>query len=262
MNRGIYPILSGALAQEQRLQVVANNLANVNTAGFKRDEPLFRSVMARANTVFPLTAQRDALVQPVFNTGRQGVDRVFASPQSLDTIFESGRLRATGNPMDLALQGPGFFEVKSPQGLRYTRNGILHLDAKRRLVDETGFPVMGTLAGKKRPVELKIPEGTMSIAPSGSIHVNGEEFGSIRVVEFGDRDKPLKAGDGLYTGSNPKPAKDTQLLQGHIEESAVNTITEMVKIIQVMRSYETASKLIQTLDQTTQTAVQDLGRVA
>lgn len=261
MNRGIYPILSGAIAQEHRLQVVANNLANVNTTGFKRDEPLFRSIMTRTASMPPLSAQTDAVVQPVFNVGRRASERIFVGPQSLDTIFEAGRLRATGNPFDLAIQGPGFFEVKTAQGLRYTRNGIFHLDAKRRLVNETGFPVMGTTGGKKRPVELKIPEGNMTISPNGAIQVNGDEFGSVRVVEFGDKDKPLKAGDGFYTGRNPQSAKDTQLLQGHIEESAVNTITEMVKMIQVMRAYETASKLIQTLDRVAETGIQDVGRV-
>ena len=142
MNRGIYPILSGALAQEQRLQVTANNLANVNTAGFKRDEPLFRSVMTRVAPLFPLSAQNDTVVQPVFNAGRRASERIFVAPQGLDTIFETGRLRSTGNPFDLAIQGPGFFEVKTSQGLRYTRNGIFHLDAKRRLVSETGAPVL------------------------------------------------------------------------------------------------------------------------
>lgn len=262
MNRGIYPILSGALAQEQRLQVTANNLANVNTAGFKRDEPLFRSVMTRVAPLFPLSAQNDAVVQPVFNAGRRASERIFVAPQGLDTIFETGRIRSTGNPFDLAIQGPGFFEVKTPQGLRYTRNGIFHLDAKRRLVSETGAPVMGTSGGKKRPTELKMPEGDVSISPNGTIQINGDEFGSIRVVEFGDKNKPVKAGDGLYTGQNPKPAKEAMLLQGHIEESAVNTITEMVKMIQVMRAYETASKLIQTLDRTAETGIQDIGRVA
>jgi flagellar basal-body rod protein FlgG len=262
MNRGIYPILSGALVQEQRLHVTANNLANVNTTGFKRDEPLFRSVMSRVAPSFPLSAQTDAVVQPVFNTGRRASERIFAAPQSLDTIFETGRLRATGNPYDMAIQGPGFFEVKTPQGTRYTRNGVFHLDAKRRLVNESNLPVMGTVGGKKKPVELKVPEGNLTISPNGAMHVNGDEFGTVRVVEFGDRDKPVKAGDGFYTGRNPKPAKDTQLLQGHIEESAVNTITEMVKMIQVMRAYETASKMIQTLDRTAETAIQDLGRVA
>ncbi len=261
MNRGIYPILTGAIAQEHRLHVTANNLANVNTTGFKRDEPLFRSVMNQTAPMLPLSAQADAVVQPVFNTGKRAVERIFVRPQSLDTIFEPGRLRATGNPFDLAIQGPGFFEVKTPQGLRYTRNGVFHVDQKRRLVNETGIPVMGTTGGKKKPVELKMPEGNVTIAPNGAIHVNGEEFGFVRVVEFSDRNKPLKAGDGLYTGQDPKPAKDTTLLQGHIEESAVNTITEMVKMIQVMRAYETASKLIQTLDRTAETGIQDIGRV-
>jgi flagellar basal-body rod protein FlgG len=261
MNRGIYPIMSGALAQEQRLQVITNNLANVNTTGFKRDEPLFRSVLEAARAAAPLPGHSDSVTQPVLFGGRRAADRIFVAPQGLETIFETGRLRATGNQFDIAIQGPGFFEVKTPQGVRYTRNGVFHLDNKRRLVNESGFPVMG-FNDKKRPAELKFPEGVVAIAPNGKVSVNGEESGAIKVVEFGDQNRPAKAGDGLYMGVNPRPAKEATLLQGHIEESAVNTIPEMVKMIQVMRSYETASKMIQTLDRMAETMIQDVGRVA
>ena len=260
MNRGIYPIMSGALAQEQRLQVISNNLANVNTTGFKRDEPLFRSVLETARATAPLPGQSEFVTEPVLFGGRRGADRVFVAPQGLETIFETGRLRSTGNQFDLAIQGPGFFEIKTPLGIRYTRNGVFHLDNKRRLVNESGFPVMG-FNDKKRTSELKLPEGAVTISPNAKVSVNGEEAGAIKVVEFSDRSRPTKAGDGLYMGVNPRPAKEATLVQGHIEESAVNTITEMVKMIQVMRAYETASKMVQTLDRMTETMIQDVGRV-
>ena len=240
MNRGIYPILSGALAQERQIQVFANNVANVNTAGFKEDEALFRSVLSRSmGTGVP--------------TGPS--ERVFASVQGLKTVFDTGRLRRTGNPFDLAIRGSGFFEVKTPEGPRYTRNGIFHLDGKRRLVTDMGYPVMGTRG------EIKVKDGTVQISPAGAISVNNEEVAKIKILDFADSERPQKMQDGLFAGGKAKPAKDAVVETGFVEESNVNALTEMVKLIQGMRMYESAQKVIQAFDQMTQRAVEDVGRV-
>lgn len=240
MNRGIYPILSGALAQERQIQVFSNNVANVNTAGFKEDEALFRSLLSRSGgTVVPIGPP----------------ERVFAAVQGLKTSFDNGRLRRTGNPFDLAIRGSGFFEVKTPDGLRYTRNGIFHLDGTRRLVNDLGYPVMGARG------EIKVKEGTLQISPSGSISIDNEEVAKIKIVDFPDGQRPLKAQDGLFMGEKPKPTKDAVIETGFVEESNVNALTEMVKLIQGMRMYESAQKVIQAFDQMTQRAVEDVGRV-
>ena len=144
MNRAIYPILSGAMAQERQMQVFANNMANVNTAGFKQDDQAFTSVMARAQV------SGSALVHPVGFGQQIGVrpagsaERVFVAPYATHTSFETGRIRITGNPLDTAIQGSGFFEVKTPQGVRYTRNGMFSLDSQRRLFTNLGYPEKGT----------------------------------------------------------------------------------------------------------------------
>lgn len=249
MNRGIYPILSGALAQERQVQVFANNIANVNTAGFKQDAPLFRSILARSGAIPPLPGASD--VRPA-----GAVERVFVTAQGLQTGFEPGRLRITGNPFDLAIQGNGFFEIKTSQGIRYTRNGIFHLDGKRRLVTELGYPVMGQKG------ELRLPPGDVRISPRGTIEVNGQQVGTIKVVEFPENGTLQKVDEGLFAGRNPKPVKDVMIQPGHLEESNVNAVGEMVKMIQSMRMYESAQKLIQTFDRMTEMAVQDVGRVA
>ena len=170
------------------------------------------------------------------------------------TGLEPGRLRMTGNPYDLAIQGSGFFEISTPQGVRYTRNGIFHLDGQRRLVTELGHPVMGMRG------ELQVRDGSVQISPQGKIYVNNEEVGIIKVMDFPGQ-QLQKLQDGLFVGMNPRPAKDTTIQSGHIEESNVNAIAEMVKMMQGMRMYEAAQKLIQTFDRMTERAVEDVGRV-
>ncbi|WP_447977056.1 flagellar basal-body rod protein FlgF [Candidatus Nitrospira bockiana] len=239
MNRGIYPILSGALAQERQIQVFSNNVANVNTAGFKEDESLFRSVFTRS------LAGRSA-------SGPQ--ERVFVNAHGVKTVFDAGRLRRTGNPFDLAIRGSGFFEIHTKQGTRYTRNGLFHLDGRRRLVTEGGDPVMG-LRG-----EITVKAGDVHVGPGGTVTVNGEEVARIKIVDFPDA-KAAKVGDGLFIGMNPKAAKDAVVEPGYLEESNVNALAEMVKLIQGMRLYESAQKLIQTFDRMTERVVEDVGRV-
>lgn len=238
MNRGIYPILSGAVAQERQIQVLTNNIANVNTAGFKQNDALFRSLLSRSMGA-PAAAN----------------DRVFVSAEGLTTVFEPGRFRQTGNPFDLAVEGQGFFEIKTPEGLRYTRNGSFRLDNKRQLVTETGDPVMG----KRGPI--KIAPGDVHIDPRGAILVAGQEVGAVKIVEFPEKGSLRKAGDGVFAGENPKPVKEPTVQVGYLEESNVNAISEMVKLIQSMRTFESAQKFIQTFDRMTEMAVQEIGRV-
>jgi flagellar basal-body rod protein FlgG len=171
------------------------------------------------------------------------------------TTFEPGRIRITGNPLDVAIQTDGFFEVKTPDGVRYTRNGIFSLDGQRRLVTNLGHPVMGTKG------EITVPPGNIQINAEGGIQVNGNPIGTIKVVEFLPNEMPQKFAEGLFTGGKPAVSAKPLLQPGHIEESNVNSLSEMVKMIQGMRSYESAQKLIQTLDHMTDTAIQDLGRV-
>jgi len=153
MNRGIYPILSGALAQERQMQVFSNNVANVNTAGFKQDESMFRSLVARS-------------MGQVAPTGAE--ERVFVTAQGLKTVLDNGRFRKTGNPYDLAIRGSGFFEVKTAQGLRYTRNGVFHLDGQRRLGGERAEQVEANaalLAGAVLPDSLFSAINSMPAVP-------------------------------------------------------------------------------------------------
>ncbi len=255
MNRGIYPILSGALAHERRMQVFANNMANVNTAGFKQDEQAFQAVFPRPHFPVPGLTHAGALAEQIVARPLGPAERAFVAPHTVKTTFDAGRIRLTGNPLDVAIQGEGFFEIKTPQGTRYTRNGMLSLDNQRRLVTNQGHPVMG-LKG-----ELRIPAGKLEISAQGEIKVDDKPIGVIKVVEFPERQMPMKYAEGLFVSDKGTIAKNPQLQVGHIEESNVSAIGEMVKMIQGMRSYESTQKLIQTLDRMAEVAIQDVGRV-
>ena len=255
MNRGIYPILSGALAHERRMQVFANNMANVNTAGFKQDEQAFKAIFPRYLAVVPTGSSTMGLAQQIMARPFGPTDRVFVAPHQIKTTFEPGRIRLTGNPLDIAIQGPGFFEVNTPQGTRYSRNGMFSLDRERRLVNGLGYPVMGMKG------EIKIPPGKLEITTQGDIKVDDKSVATIKVMEFHNDEMPQKSSDGLFSSDKGKLAKTPQLQVGHIEESNVNSIGEMVKMIQGMRNYESTQKLIQTLDHMADVAIQDVGRV-
>jgi flagellar basal-body rod protein FlgG len=255
MNRAVYPILSGALAQERQMQVFANNMANVNTPGFKQDGQGFKSVMARAQISVPAFAHSAGFGQQIGVTPAGPAERVFAAPSGVHTSFEAGRLRITGNPLDTAIQGSGFFEIKTPQGVRYTRSGMFSLDSQRRLVTNLGYPVMGTKG------EIKIPPGTVQVSAQGGIDVDGRSVGTLKVMDFPPDHMPQKHFEGLFASDSAQPAKNPQVQGGHIEESNVNSVGEMVKMIQGMRNYESSQKLIQTLDHMAEVSIQDLGRV-
>lgn len=248
---GIYEVLSGALTQEKRLEVITNNLANVNTIGFKRDLPLFE-------TIHPKVPERplpDGAVSPT---------PVYAALRDVVPDLSTGPIRSTGEPLDVAIEGAGFFSVQTPQGVRYTRGGSFTLDAQGRLVTQGGFPVLGTGG----PITL--PPGSVSIDPDGKISVKGTEVGAqpievdtLPVIQFPDGVRLKKVGETLFeTTGVGTPSVEGLLLQGSLEGSNVNPVEEMISMIQVSRLYESAQKAIQTADELASKAGSDIGKIA
>jgi flagellar basal-body rod protein FlgG len=256
MNRGIYPILTGSLAQEDRIHVLANNVANLKTVGFKHVEPVFKSVMGQigAGAVASRASLEDFVV--VAPMTLSAAERMFVVARNLSTDFSVGELRETKKPFDLAIKGNGLFEIKTPNGVRYTRNGMFHLDDRRRLVTVAGDPVMGTRG------EIALPKkGEVQIEEGGRVVVDGKTVATVKVVEFPDKTSLQQAGEGYYEGINGKPVANPPIVAGFLEESNVNAFEEMVKMIEVMRSFEWAQKVIQTYDKMAETTIQDVGRV-
>lgn len=256
MNRGIYPILSASLAQEHRIQVLTNNMANLRTTGFKRVEPVFEAILGTRGLPVIAAGQTEAAFQPVAGQSSWAPERFFVSPRDLATDFKSGTLRETKSQFDMAIKGDGFFEIKTAKGLVYTRNGMFHLDDQRRLVTEHGDFVMG---GKG---VIKLASGTAHVDSDGKIQMNGAVAGQVKVVEFPNTKALQQTGEGYFLGQNPKTVKEPSIAPGHLEESNVNAFGEMVKVIELMRTYESGQKAFQAFDRLNEVLIQDVGRVA
>ena len=242
LDYGIYLAASGFLSQEKRLQVIANNLANANTAGYKGDIPVFR---------IPDSSQPG-------ETGPEPLHRLMAVPR-LETDFSQGPLVKTGNPLNVGIVGDGFFEVETPQGPRYTRKGDFTLLSDGSLVTQSGHPVMG------QGGFIALTEGEIRIDEEGTLFVDGDEQGQLRVVTFAETDNLAKEGDALFvwTGDTSEViASDrADVRQGYLESSNVNPVREMVEMISAIRTFEDHQKMIHAFDSAQKSAVSEIGRL-
>lgn len=242
MNSGLYAALSGNLAAMRRLDVISNNLANTNTAGFKGDRLQFESVLAASRNEFQ-AVPNDA---PVF------------SGEQFFTDYSQGPLRQTGNTLDVALDGDGFFVVNTPEGRAYTRQGNFRLDAGGRLVTSDGYEVLG--GGP-----IAITGGRVDIDAKGAVMVDGTPVGTLDIVDFQKPYALQKKGDSLFVPANPQEAPTaatkTMVKQGILEESNVNVVSEMVRMIETSRYFDSCQKVVRSYDDVTAKAANELGRV-
>lgn len=238
MNSGLYAALSGNITAMKRLDVVSNNLANTNTAGFKRDRIAFESLLAKG-------------------AGQPGDSPVMAQ-EKFFTDHSPGPLKQTGNTLDLAIEGEGFFTVITPQGPAYTRQGNFHLNPAGRLVTVDGFEVQG----QGGPITIR--GGKVEIDPSGGITVDGVRVGAIQIVDFPKPYALEKQGNSLYRPTNGLPAQPTaaaRVSQGFLEDSNVSVVMEMAQLIETNRYFETCQKLIQNYDNMASKAANDVGKL-
>jgi len=233
--------LSRQIALQRQMDVVANNVANINTTGFKSEQMLFEDYM------MPVARDRD------FGYA----DQRLAYTQDWATVhdFSAGATVQTGNPLDLALNGNGFLAVETPQGEQYTRAGSLQIDNAGTLVDLNGNPVLS----QSGPLRFTPDETDLTIAPDGTVSTSEGIKGVLRLVEF-DRPQDLaRSGDNLFSGGAPRAATGTQVVQGSIEKSNVSGVSAMAEMIRVQRSYESVTNLMQRQDELRRTAIQRLG---
>lgn len=237
MNRGIYPPLAGALALEHRLEVLAHNIGNVATTGFKKDKPIFATILGQ--TSGPSVA---------------GID-LFPLIGALPPDRSQGVLSHTGGALDVALQGEGFLVAETPEGLRYYRGGKLQRNSDGNLVTHNGDPLMG----KKGPI--KLPPGEIVIDNAGNISVNNVGVDILRLDQIPKGETIAKVGDLYWTvPQKPTRARDTTVHQGMLEKSNVNPSLDMVELIKVTREYEQMQKVIRAMDEMASQAIQ-AGRV-
>jgi len=266
--KGVYTALSGAMAQSTKLDTIANNLANVNTPAFKRDQQLFQEYLT-ANEKPPEVIQvpRDvAAIESFYNM--QGGDKSYVDTRGTFTDFSQGGLKPTGNTLDVAIDGKGFFEIATPQGVRLTRAGNFTLDGNGQLVTKEGHPVLRSAEGGADPASRVIRlqgQGPVSIADNGDILQGTENVGRIGLVNISNPDCLQKMGNNLY-GFKPNMAPEMtninnpSLKQGFIETSNVNVVQEMTDMIATNRVFESTQKAITAYDQMADKVVNVVGK--
>jgi flagellar basal-body rod protein FlgF/flagellar basal-body rod protein FlgG len=242
MNNGIYAASTGLMARTQELDVAANNLANANTTGFRGGRVSFHTQL--------MTASSNPGTKAVSSFGVLGAPR---------TDFSQGSLEQTGNPLDLALEGPGFFAVQAPTGVQYTRNGSFHLSSTGQLVTQEGYSVLGSDGA------ITMPQGTAEISTSGVISSDGAVAGQIKLVQF-DSSVPLTSlGQGYF--SAPQAAAtdagtDLGVRQGALENSNINPVASAVGLIEIQRNAEMLQRALNTIHtEFNRTAAQELPKV-
>ena len=249
MLYGMHLSAGGALVEEARQAVIANNLANVSTTGFKADTAVFRQRLIEAqenpNPSSPASAQ-DGLTGGVF------LDEVRYNSSG-------GALVPTKQSLDLALRGDGFFAVTDGKNTFYTRAGNFVRNPAGELVTADGrFKALGT---DGRPIRLA--PGEVTVNQQGEIRVAGRIAGRLLIQGSLDPDRFEKVGENLfrYLGSGPPPAAKAVVLQGVLEESNVKPVTEMVRLVQSHRAYEANLQMAKIQDGTLGRAVAELARV-
>ena len=263
MIRGIYTAAAGMTAQLAKQDVISNNLANVNSTGYKQDVAVFRTRMDQTLYRLEQTTQR-----PTPDVRRMGELSTGVYLDEIATRFEAGPIRPTENPYDFALEGEGFFVLEEPDGTRLlTRDGSFARSAEGFLVDKAGRRVLGEGGA---PVVLG--DGRLQVGRDGSItldRLNGDTFqqelsGRLMVVTVADpRTELEKRGDNAFVlkgGAQPVPAPGTFVVQEALEASTVNPVREMVEMIAVHRAYEASQRTLTAQDETLGKAVNEIAR--
>ena len=229
MDNSLLVSLSHQLASYRAMDVIANNIANASTPGYKRESAKFEEYVAQ----MPLgegQAANQASSQQVSFVKDAGITR--------DT--GQGPLGQTGNPFDLALNGKGFFVVQTPQGPRYTRDGHFSLDANGQIVNSSGY----VLQGDGGAITITPDDGDIRIAPDGTVSGRTGQLAKVRVADFGNEDAMVKEGANLYsTTQTAVTPQVVDIRQGALESSNVQPVLEISRMIEVMRAYEATSTL-------------------
>ena len=251
MSQALWIAKTGLDAQQTRMAVISNNLANVNTAGFKRDRASFEDLLYQTQRQPGGSTSEQTQLPTGLQVGT-GV-RVAATAKN----FAQGNLSQTGNALDVAVNGRGFFEVLMPDGSSaYTRDGSFQINSQGELVTSAGYPVQPG---------LQLPEGTQSvtIGADGTVtaqiqgQAEGVQVGSLTLADFVNPAGLQARGENLYTetgasGPAQQGAPGTSglgsLIQGSVESSNVNVVEELVSMIETQRAYETNAKAISTVD--------------
>jgi flagellar basal-body rod protein FlgF len=234
MSSGIYVATAGAVAQSTALDATANNIANATTAGFRGDRVTFREALATA---------RSADIELV-DTGTTRIDS------------QAGAMASTENPLDLALDGEGYFAIQTPAGPRYTRAGNFQLDDQRNLVTPEGFAVRGEGGA---PINIPPDAVQIGVGTDGTVSADGTELGKLELVRF-TANQVRRQGSTLFSATGaPITGEPPKVRSGTLEASNVNIVRGVVDLVKVSRTYEALMKMIQGYHDVESRAARELG---
>ena len=221
MENVSYIALSRQTALQRQLDIVAHNLANLNTPAFKGEQMLFAEYITE-----PARGEQISFVQDI----------------GLARNLTEGPMTSTGNPLDIAISGNAYFVVETPLGDRYTRHGRLQLDADRQITTSQGYPI---LSNSNQPIAIPEGRNDLSIAADGTISDETGPLGRIGLVQFADEQLLRRNANALYnTNQQPEDATDSKIKQGMLEESNVQPILELTRLIELQRQYQQNQRFI------------------
>jgi|AntRauTorckE6833_2_1112554.scaffolds.fasta_scaffold04593_4 flagellar basal-body rod protein FlgG len=250
MIRGLYTSASAMQTNLKRMDVTSNNLANVDTDGYKKDGTVQRTFSEMLISRYDKNGKEEL---GALGTGVE-VDESY-------TNFKEGNIQHTNNKLDLAVKGSGFFALQTPQGIRYSRNGNFYLNDENQVVDSHGNFLLNQ---NNEPIQI-VPGREISIDQQGQIFFGELEGETINLVDFENYTQLTKIGNNLYQteeGIEEIEPEGSSIMQGYLEGSNVNVVEEMASMIEVTRAYESNQKVIQTIDNTLDKAVNDVGTLA
>ena len=267
MWRGLYTAAAGMITESKRTDVIANNLANSDTSGYKRDVAItseFEPMLVKR--LYDYDEREDITAFRGFHVGDKHKPKVgtlglgsYVDEIGLDN--SQGSMETTGNPLDVAISGEGFFAVQTTQGVRYTRDGAFYKDADGVLRNTKGQAVLN-----RQGAEIRIPREATRIGfgAQGEVYADDVQVGQLQMVAFDDPRAVLKQGDNLFyaqEGAEPRQATG-EVQQGMLERSNANVISEMVELITNQRIYEANAKAVTTQDTMLESSVTQLGRLS
>jgi len=226
----------------RKMNIIANNLANMNTTAFKGDKIMFTEHLVKSKGGERMAGQNIAFVRDIATVHD----------------FREGPIKTTGNSLDVAIQGEGYLVIDTPEGERYTRNGRMQMDAEGQLVTQHGFPV---LSDDGEPFVFNATDGKIQINLDGTISTDNGDVGRLRLVRFDAENELNLTYGGLYEAEEtPTDVTEPSIVQHALEGSNVEPIIEITNMIQVQRSYEGAKKLIEGEDERIKKMIREFGR--
>lgn len=238
MENSLYVGLSSQVALEEKMNLIANNVANINTPGYRGQNALFKEFISN-----PPRMKED--VSLVYDYGQY-------------QVTDPGPIKITGNPLDVALVGPGFIGVQTPNGVQYTRAGNFSLNANGEVVTASGYKVADQGGGA---VVIPADARVVNIDSSGVVSTEKGPISSIMVAEFNNYQALDPTGNGLYTTKEaPLPANGTKVIQGKLEGANVQPVLEMTRMVDVLREYQAVQKIMESEHTRMRTAIERIGK--